>query len=293
MPLNNPALPYGMRQIVLTPYLDNGTEGIPVALPASRTLTFTEAEEFEELEGDDKIIAVHGNGPSVDFDLEAGGISLAAWQVLTGGMLTATGTSPTSELELKKKTTQSRPYFKIQGRAISDNGGDVLQTIHKAKVTGDLEGGFENGAFMLTSCSGQGIGDANDNLWAWKQRETASALIAATPASVTMTGEGTSVTIVASTSDAVKVSVGPVDYNLTLPAGALADAAAAAAQLETSLNAVSPLVAAIGTITVTNPAGVQIVVAAARGINFTISGTAIAALTTGTSFTSVNGVPAP
>ena len=43
--------------------------------PHMQTLTFGETEEYEELRGDDKLVATHGKGAQVEWDLEAGGIS--------------------------------------------------------------------------------------------------------------------------------------------------------------------------------------------------------------------------
>lgn len=169
----SPALPYGVREIKLIP-LTGAVEGTAVALPVSRTLTFKESEDFEQLEGDDTIAAVHGKGPLVDWELEAGGISLAAWKVLSGGTVTTSGTSPNEIVSLKKNALDARPYFKIIGRSIGDSGGDFYVIIERAKVTGDLEGELSNGAFMLTNCSGQGIGATDDgDLWEFLVHETA------------------------------------------------------------------------------------------------------------------------
>ena len=172
----SPALPYGMRQIVLIP-LTGATEGTPVPLPVSRTLSFKESEEFEQLEGDDTVAAIHGKGPIVDWELEAGGISLEAWEVMSGGTVTTSGTTPNITVSLKKNATDARPYFKIKGRSIGDSGGDFHVIIERAKVTGDLEGELSNGAFMLTNCSGQGIGATDDgDLWEFQVHETATAI---------------------------------------------------------------------------------------------------------------------
>lgn len=159
MVLAVPALPYGMRDIKITPFTTAAatTLGSPVDLPNARTLSFSEAEEFTELRGDDRVVAIHGNGAVVDWDLEAGGISLEAWAVLTGGTLTTTGVSPAEIKKLTKSVQQSRPYFQITGKAISDSGGHVLVTIHKAKCNDTIEGSFTDGEFYLTSGSGQGV----------------------------------------------------------------------------------------------------------------------------------------
>ncbi len=80
MPLTTIPLPFGCRDIKLFPISDAGVVGAAVDLPNSRTLSFSEAEDFEELRGDDKVITRRGSGASVEWELESGGISLDAWK---------------------------------------------------------------------------------------------------------------------------------------------------------------------------------------------------------------------
>lgn len=159
MVLAMPALPYGMRDIKITPYTDASatTLGTAVDLPNARTLSFSEAEEFTELRGDDRLVAIHGAGPSVEWELEAGGLSFEAYAIMSGGTLTTTGVSPASVKKLTKSSEQIRPYFQITGKAISDSGGHVMVTIHRAKVNDTLEGSLTDSEFFLTSGSGQGL----------------------------------------------------------------------------------------------------------------------------------------
>lgn len=178
MALDDPALPYGIRDIKLTPINSDGSLGTAVDLPVAQTLSFSETEEFQELRGDDRVVAVHGQGPTVEFDLEAGGISLEAWQVMTGGDLSELGATPNQTKSLTKKTTQSRPYFRIEGQSINDVAGDTHVVIYKAKITDTLEGEFADGEFFVTSCSGQGIGNEDDNLYTFTWNETSEAITA-------------------------------------------------------------------------------------------------------------------
>lgn len=178
MPLSDPALPYGIRDIKVIPINADGSLGTPVDLPVAQTLSFSEAEEYQELRGDDRLVAVHGQGPTVEFDLEAGGISLEAWQVMTGGDLSELGVTPNQTKTLTKKVTHARPYFRIEGQAINDVYGDTHVVIYKAKITENMEGEFTDGEFFVTSCSGQGIGDDDDNLYSFIWNETESAISA-------------------------------------------------------------------------------------------------------------------
>lgn len=151
------SLPYGIRDIKFRQYTDATCTALQaeiVDLPVSRTLSFKETEDFNQLEGDDEIVATHGAGPQVEWELESGGISLKAWSVMTGATYDASATRRV----LKKNTSQSRPYFYIEGQVISDSGGDIHCEIFRAKMNDDLEGEFAYGEFMVTSCSGVGYG---------------------------------------------------------------------------------------------------------------------------------------
>ncbi|AKU45319.1 major tail protein [Mycobacterium phage Madruga] len=175
-------LPYGVRDIKLTQYLDAlGMVLGPtsVDLPHIQTLNFTEAEEFSELRGDDKLITTRGRGSSVNWDLESGGISIAAWAIFTGGSVIERGLAPDREVELQKKATQPRPWFRIDGKIISDSGGDVLVRIYRCRANGDISAGFTDGEFTTSSVTGVGyplLDDTNDLLYSIFRRETSKSL---------------------------------------------------------------------------------------------------------------------
>lgn len=157
MALASKALPFGMRQIQLTPLgADGATPGTAVFLPVSRKLTFSETTSSEDLRGDDALQASHDTGAEVNWDLESGGISLDAYKVLNGGTTTQTGSTPNIKKTYTKTDADARPYFKAEGRAISDSGGDFHVLLYRAKVTGDIGGELADGAFWLTSASGKG-----------------------------------------------------------------------------------------------------------------------------------------
>lgn len=180
MPIASYALPFGLRQVKITPISEAGVMGTPLFLPASRTFSFSEAEDFESLQGDDKTIASHGAGPTVDWDLEGGGISLEVWKCLSGGTVTTTGITPSAVKTFTKKTSESRPYFQVEGRAISDNGGDFGAVVYRCKADGDLEVELSNGSFALTKASGKGYGDlVTEKLYEFKHSETAAPLVLA------------------------------------------------------------------------------------------------------------------
>lgn len=184
MALDTIPLPYGLREIKLTPYTDDSATtlaGTSIKLPNARTLSFAETEDFEDLRGDDKLVASHGSGPQVEWELEGGGVSFEAVAAMYGGTVTETGVAPAQIKTLSKKATQSRPYFKVEGRAISDSGGDFHIVIYKCKATDNLEGELGDGQFFLTGASGIGMPSTMtaslDSLWDFVQNETATPIV--------------------------------------------------------------------------------------------------------------------
>ena len=154
------ALPYGLRDIKITPYTDAaGTvlAATSIDLPASRTLSWTESEEATELRGDDRVYASRGSGATLAWDLESGGLPFEAFKAMAGGTVTETGTGATGKKVFSKKATESRPYFRIEGQMISDSGGDVRCIIPRCKATGDMSGEFTDQEFHLLSASGAGF----------------------------------------------------------------------------------------------------------------------------------------
>lgn len=174
MPLGT-SLPYGLRDVKIIPYSDAGVAGTPIDLPNSRTFSFEESEEFEELRGDDKVVASRGQGASVGFELESGGISLEAYAAINGGEVELTGVTPNQVKTYTKKSTDSKPRFGVEGQAISENGGDFHAVLTNCKATDGVEGELSDGAFWLTGASGTAIGDpVTDDLYKFVQNETAT-----------------------------------------------------------------------------------------------------------------------
>ena len=178
----NPALPFGLRDVRLFPVNSDGSLGTGVDLPVSRIFTFTDTEAFQTLEGDDQTKASHGSGPTVDWELEAGGISFAAYQIMAGGATVRTGVTPNLKDTFTKLVTDSRPYFQVEGQAISDSGGDVHTVVYRCKADGDLAGSFENGNFSLVKAKGKGYGDTvgtspTNRLYQFIQNETAVGIV--------------------------------------------------------------------------------------------------------------------
>lgn len=176
------AFAYGVRDCKLTQYADDGGTvlgGSSVDLPYMQHLNFTEAEEFAELRGDDKLLTTRGKGSQVNWDIEAGGMNTASWAVITGGSVISTGLTPNRIIELRKRSTTQRPWFRVDGKIISDSGGDVLVRIYRCRANGNIQANFQDGTFQTSQIAGVGLpllDDTNDLLYSIFRRETSTDL---------------------------------------------------------------------------------------------------------------------
>lgn len=182
MPLDTHAIPFGLRDVKITPITGLDVLGTPIDLPVARTFSFADSEDFETLEGDDHTVASVGSGPTCGWELESGGLPFAAFRAMAGGTITESGVTPAQKKVFSKLTTDSRPYFQVEGQSISDSGGDVHGVVYRCKADEDLEGEFGNGSFFLLSASGTGYGDTvgttpTNKLYDFVQNETAVAIV--------------------------------------------------------------------------------------------------------------------
>jgi hypothetical protein len=178
MALTTQPLPFGLRQVMVAP-LTAGTDliGTKVALPLGQTLTFTEGTDSVVLRGDDRVAATRDTGAQVTWELEEGGISFEAYKVIAGGTITETGTTPAQKKVYKKTGSDVRPNFYLEGRALSESGGDFHVRFPKAKADGDIKGELSDQNFWVTSLAGSAIASLaaadNDTIYEFVQNETA------------------------------------------------------------------------------------------------------------------------
>jgi hypothetical protein len=159
--------PFGLRDVKVT----NSTGTTQVDLPAGMKLSFSERMVSDEFKGDDSLLGVVAFSEAVEWELENGGISLAAYALMTGRSAVAAGSQPNRTLTLTGEGGQSYPYFKVYGKAISDDGSDVHCKLFKCKLT-KMEGTFENAKFWTTAISGLAIDDGTNGIFEFVQNET-------------------------------------------------------------------------------------------------------------------------
>jgi hypothetical protein len=163
--------PFGIRDIKLTP-IESGSQ---VDLPNERTLSFRERLVNGELRGAGKTVAVVAEVDAVEFELEAGGISLEAYALMSGRTATPSGSTPNRTNTLSGAGAERYPYFKIYGKSLGDGDDDIHVKLRKCKLTGGIEGRLQDGEFWVTNCSGVCIDDGT-GIWDIVQNETAADL---------------------------------------------------------------------------------------------------------------------
>lgn len=164
--------PYGLHRVWITPYLDtDGSILGPTSyrMPIARTLAFSEAEDFDTLDGDDKAaVAIQGKGATVDGSIEAGGLDLMCYSIITGAQLVESGVEPNLKRVVRKKGSDQRGYWRAEGQVLSNGGGDNVARVFRCKANGNIQADMAYGTFMTPSIDFLGTplpGDDDDYLY--------------------------------------------------------------------------------------------------------------------------------
>jgi hypothetical protein len=166
-------MPFGLSDVKIVP--SGGT--VAIDLPVSRVLKFKERTVTGELKGDDRIAAVASIVEAVEWELEEGGMTLAALAAMTGRTASTGGTTPNGTVALVGAAGKSFPYFKLYGKSLGETGNDDIHVkLFKAKVMDSVEGSFQNGDFFSGSIKGIAVDDGTVGIWEFVQHETATAL---------------------------------------------------------------------------------------------------------------------
>lgn len=164
--------PFGIRDIKLT----NAAGTTQVDLPSGTRLMFRERLTSGELRGDDVTLSIVAITDALEWELEAGGISLEAYALMTGRTATEASTTPNRTLTLTGVAGNNFPYFKIYGKSVGDiSTDDIHVKIYKAKLTSPIEGEFSDTQFFVTKCGGVAV-DNGTKIFDIVQNETATTL---------------------------------------------------------------------------------------------------------------------
>ena len=165
--------PFGLRDLKIT----NLAGSTQVDLPSAMTLGFKERITSGELRGDDSVQALVSITDAVELALEAGGLSLEAYAILTGRAVVAAGTTPNRTVTLSGNPGDNWPYVKIYGKSVGDVGTDDIHAkFNKAKVTGPIEGEWKDAEFFITKCDLVALKPTTGNMFDIVQNETAANL---------------------------------------------------------------------------------------------------------------------
>lgn len=148
---NNPNT-FGLNEIIVV-----SMDGLSqAALPSARTLEFEEEVVTGDSTGDDQIAAIATIPVGVKGKIEKGGMSLDAYEIMTGHAYSAAGSTPNQVGTLNGDSARY-PYFQVYGRSLGDEGDDVHIHLVKVKLTTGMKGSFKYGEFFSTELEFRGI----------------------------------------------------------------------------------------------------------------------------------------
>jgi hypothetical protein len=157
-------MPFGCNQIKLK------IGATVVELPSALTLKFKEKFVSGEGRGGDRLVAIASAKDGLEWEMEATGVNLAAYALMTGLTTTPTGTTPNQTLTLASSTTNRYPYFEIYGKALGVGADDVHYKIVNAKLTEGMDAPLADGEFTKSAFKGEALS------WEITQNETATTI---------------------------------------------------------------------------------------------------------------------
>ena len=175
------SLPYGMTDLYVekldasdTPIAASG-----VRLLNGQTVEFTPNEDQTDEEGYGSVVGTVYSALSADVSLQSAGVDLDAQAAVTGGTVASSGSTPNVVQTLDVGVEgQARPYVKITGRALGNNGGSMTISLNKVRFS-IPGGGLDHKAFVPSTQEGRAIvpsaGPNAGKLVTRKHYETATA----------------------------------------------------------------------------------------------------------------------
>lgn len=162
--------PFGLRELKI--FAADGSAG--VALPFGLMMHVMPRITVAEFTVEGVVVGVSAFAAAADWEIEAGGINLAALAKLTGVSSAEVGSTPNRTLTMNADAGVEFPYLRVYGRAVGDGNDDIHCRLFRCKLT-SIDGSFRRGEFWITSCAGVAVSSAN-GLYEFVQRETKAAL---------------------------------------------------------------------------------------------------------------------
>lgn len=159
------------------------TYGSPVDIPGVLSLGITPHLITKELRGDSVVLDLYSKADYVDLKLTNAKISLNILDMLMGGTVTPSGTTPNMIETYDFSSADEAEYVKIEGQAVYADVGDVHVVFYKGKIqagadceVADNSGDFAKLTATIRFIPTTGTVSSKHRIWAVILNETETAI---------------------------------------------------------------------------------------------------------------------
>jgi hypothetical protein len=153
---------YTLTDLKVAPVVGD-TPGTLVDVPGIQSLEVTVSNDAVTLRGDNAELAVIDQGNGLEWSFTEAGLSFEALEVILGGTVATTGTTPAVVETFHLNADDTRPYFAIVGVQPDDGAGEDLHVvIWKAKATGNFTLTAQDQEFSTPGFEGRGVGRSDN-----------------------------------------------------------------------------------------------------------------------------------
>jgi hypothetical protein len=139
----------GLKDLKVAPYPTGAAVDVGAAIEA----TVEDRVDYGELKGDDAIVEIASNIEGATLKFSAGGITPEAVAIITGKVVTESGTTPTQYKTMPTLAARF-PYFRLFGLSLDSLTGDKHVLVYHCKLTKFASGVLKNGEFQMTDAEG-------------------------------------------------------------------------------------------------------------------------------------------
>lgn len=134
-----------------------------VDVPGITKLSLTPSYVEKELRGDEALLDTYQRLDAVEFSFDHVKVSLDVLEIISGGALTASGTTPNQKQTLTVLNSNTAKYFKLEGKINYTDltGGDAHIILYKCKGQFKIE--LQTEEYAVISCTGKAIGTTNNS----------------------------------------------------------------------------------------------------------------------------------
>jgi hypothetical protein len=154
---------YGVADVKIFPLTADSdtatTYGTAIDVPGIQDLKMTPNYVEKSLQGDDATIESDTKLSDIDFTVQHAKISLEVLEVIEGGTITESGSTPNQVKEYLQTTASKPEYFKLEAqvRFVDTGAADVHMILHKCKA-GKVDVEVKGDDYAVVSFSGKAIG---------------------------------------------------------------------------------------------------------------------------------------